>query len=148
MQAAEQKFSRNYLKSFANGVAHMFFSSAEHYAWLAHHYGIPRVTIDLLNLVIEPTEFDIRRNRILAGMCRDSLLRNAKRLTPPGAMVAARLVADFGIYEHEVDECGWESIGASTITVIVTDDRGKEWHGSLTVETMGVSGSGFGDPNR
>uniref|UniRef100_A0A831XM64 Uncharacterized protein n=1 Tax=Geobacter metallireducens TaxID=28232 RepID=A0A831XM64_GEOME len=33
---------RHQLKSFASGTAHLFASSAAHYAWLTHHYGIAR----------------------------------------------------------------------------------------------------------
>lgn len=139
---------RRYLKSFACGTAHMFSCSTAHYAWLAHHYGVARITIDLLNLIIAPIEFGINRNRNLARMCRDSLLRNFKQLKPPGAVTAAWLIADFGIRDHGVDQHGFEWIGKSTFTVILTDDRGKEWCGSRTLDQVSADGSGFGDPNR
>lgn len=145
--AMREQLSRRYLKTFACGTAHKFASSAVHYAWLAHHYGIARVTIDLLALTIEPPEFNIRRNRILAGQCRDSLLCNAKRLKPPGAVTAATLAAEFGIHEHGVDD-HFEWIGPSTFTVILTDDRGKEWRGKITLDRVLAQGDGVGDPNR
>ncbi len=139
--------SRRYLKSFAFGTAHKFATSAAHYAWLAHHYGITRITIDLLAPSIEPAEFDIRRNRILASHCRDSLLRNVKRLKPPGAVTAATLIAEFGIHEYGVDD-RFEWIGPSTFTVVLTDDRGKEWRGEIMLGKVSAEGDGYGDPNR
>ena len=140
--------SRRYLKSFASGTAHMFACSANHYAWLAHHYSIARVTIDLLTLAIEQAEFDINRNRILAGMCRNSLLRSVQRLKPPAKLVAAQLVAEFGIHDYAINQRGSEVIGKSTITIILTDDRGKEWIATDVTEQMLAQGDGFGDPNR
>jgi hypothetical protein len=74
------KLGRKHIKSFASGIAHMFSCSAQHYAWLAYQHRLPTVTIDLLDLRIEPSEFDIERNRILAGMCQRTLLRNAEQL--------------------------------------------------------------------
>ncbi len=139
--------TRRYLKSFAGGTAHMFASSAVHYAWQAHHYGIARVTIDLLALTIEPAEFDIRRNRILAGHCRDSLLRSIERLKPPATLTSAILVAEFGINDYTAVE-DVERIGTSTFTVILTDDRGKEWQGEIVLDKVLATGDGFGDPNR
>jgi len=72
----QKKLGRKHIKSFASGIAHMFACSAQHFAWLAYHHRLPTVTIDLLDLRIEPSEFDIERNRILAGMCQRTLLRN------------------------------------------------------------------------
>lgn len=143
----KRNLSRRHLKSFASGTAHMFASSAVHYAWLAHHYGIAQVTIDLLALTIEPAEFNIQRNRILAGHCRDSLLRSIKRLKPPAALSSAILVAEFGIHDYTAVE-DVERIGTSTFTVILTDDRGKEWKCDSVWEQMLAQGDGFGDPNR
>lgn len=148
MQEPEQRFGRRYLKCYACGIAHKFACSASHYAWLAHHYGIPRITIDLLNLTITPAEFDIRRNRILAEMCRDNLLRNFKDLKPPSSVTAAVLVADFGIQNYEVDHRGAEWIGKSVIAVVLTDDRGREWRGENHSDHVIAQGNGFGDPNR
>ena len=125
----------------------MFACSANHYAWLAHHYGIARVTIDLLALKVAPEEFDIRRNRILAGQCRESLLRNFERLKPPAAVTSAVLIADFGIQDYLSDvQCEWA--GTSTFSVVLTDDRGKEWRGEVIWERVLAQGDGFGDPNR
>ena len=73
----QKKLGRKHIKSFASGIAHMFACSAQHYAWLAYHHRLPTVTFDLLELRIEPAAFDIERNRILAGMCQRTLLRNA-----------------------------------------------------------------------
>ncbi len=144
----ERWLGRRYLKSFASGTAHMFASSATHYAWLAHHYGCPRVTIDLLTLEIEPAEFNIKRNRILADMCRNSLLRSIRRLKPPAFVTSARLIAEFAIQDYAVNEHGSEFIGRSITTVILTDDRGKEWAAMHCFDRMLAQGEGFGDPNR
>jgi len=130
-QKGEENLSRRYLKGFAGGTAHMFACSAQHYAWLAHRYGISHVTIDLLSLKIEPHEFDIERNRILAGHCRASLLRNLERLAQPAAVNSAFLTANFGVDDYrEDDRC--PSVGESSFTVVLTDDRGKEWRGVVT----------------
>ncbi|AVD70381.1 hypothetical protein [Desulfobulbus oralis] len=120
------KLGRKHIKGFASGIAHMFSCSAQHYAWLAYQHQIPTVTIDLFELRIEPAEFDIKRNRILAGMCQKTLLRNAGQLAPPGAVASAVLSAHFGIDDYSEDGCS-ASIGRSVFTAIMTDDRGKEW---------------------
>ena len=131
MEAAETTFGqknldRKHIKSFASGIAHMFACSAQHYAWLAYQHQLPIVTIDLLELRIDPAEFDIERNRILAGMCQRTLLRNSGQLAPPGAVVSAVLSAHFGIDDYS--EGGHSaSIGRSVFTVVLADDRGKEW---------------------
>ena len=124
--SGQKKMGRKHIKSFASGIAHMFACSAQHYAWLAYQHRLPTVTIDLLELRIDPAEFDIERNRILAGMCQRTLLRNAGQLAPPGAIVSAVLSAHFGIDDYSEDGRS-ASIGRSDFTVILTDDRGKEW---------------------
>ena len=140
--------NRRYLKCFACGIAHKFSCSANHYAWLARHYGISRITIDLLNLTIEPVEFDIPRNQILAGMCRDNLLHNVRDLKPPASVVSAVLIADFDIQDYGVGQSGFEYIGESTFTVLLTDDQEKCWRGERTLDQVLADGDGFGDPNR
>ncbi|QVW35328.1 hypothetical protein KIP69_00310 [Geobacter sulfurreducens] len=80
----QKKLGRKHIKSFASGIAHMFACSAQHYAWLAYQHQLLTVAIDLLELRIEPSEFDIERNRTLASMCQRTLLRNAGQLAPPG----------------------------------------------------------------
>ena len=122
----QKKLGRKHIKSFASGIAHMFACSAQHYAWLAYQHRLLTVTIDLLELRIEPAEFDIERNRILAGMCQRTLFRNAGQLAPPGAVVTAVLSAHFGIDDHSENGRS-ASIGRSVFTVILTDDRGKAW---------------------
>jgi hypothetical protein len=139
--------SRRYLKCFACGIAHKFACSVSHYAWLAHHYGISRITIDLLNLTITPAEFDIRRNRNLAEMCRDNLLRNFRDLKPPASVASAVLIADFGIQNYARNEHS-EWLGKSVFTVILTDDRGKDWRAENHSDHVLAQGGGFGDPNR
>jgi hypothetical protein len=126
--ARHNQLSRKHIKGFAGGIAHQFACSAQHYAWLAHQYHKQSVTIDLLNLQIEPAEFDIERNRNLAAMCRDNLLRNTEQLVSSAAVVSATLHADFGIGDYSV-EGGATSIGRSVFTVHLVDDRGKEWIG-------------------
>ncbi|MBG0790934.1 MAG: hypothetical protein H0S80_10595 [Desulfovibrionaceae bacterium] len=121
------QLGRKHIKSFASGIAHMFASSAQHYAWLAHKLGIPMVTIDLIELRIEPFEFNIDRNRVLAEMCQRTLFRNIERLTPPGSVVSAALSAQFGIDDYS-ENSGAASIGESIFSVILTDDQGKKWH--------------------
>ena len=116
---------RKHIKSFASGIAHMFSCSAQHYAWLAYQHRLPTVTIDLLALRIEPLEFDIERNRILAGMCRSTLRQNCKRLTPPAAVSSAVLSAHFGIDDYADDGYFFTSIGRSVFTVTLTDDQGR-----------------------
>ena len=131
----QKKLGRKHIKSFASGIAHMFACSAQHYAWLAYHHRLPTVTIDLLELRIEPADFDIERNRILAGMCQRTLLRNAEQLAPPGTVVTAVLSAHFGIDDYSEDARS-ASIGRSIFTVILTDDRGKEWRVDHAEERM------------
>lgn len=113
----------------------MFACSAEHYGWLANQHRMPTVTIDLLELRIEPAEFDIERNRILAGMCQRTLLRNAGQLAPPGAVTSAFLSAHFGIDDYS-ENGRYGKIGRSVFSVILTDDRGKEWRVDLAVARM------------
>lgn len=125
-------------KGYAGGITQMFAHSAEHYAWLAYNYQKPVVTIDLLTLRIEPPEFDIERNRILAEHCRHTLLRNLKTLAPPGSVIAAVLRASFGIDGYQVAG-RHTTLGESIFTVILTDDRGKEWRGEHREERMLVA---------
>jgi hypothetical protein len=131
----QKELGRKHIKSFASGIAHMFACSAQHYAWLAYQHRLPTVTIDLLELRIEPSEFDIERNRILAGMCQRTLLRNAGQLAPPGAVASAVLSAHFGIDDYS-DDGRSASIGRSIFTMILTDDRGKEWRVDHPEERM------------
>ena len=131
----QKKLGRKYIKSFAGGIAQMFACSAQHYAWLAYQNRMPTVTINLLELRIEPVEFDIKRNRILAGMCQRTLLRNVGKLAQPGAVVTAVLSAHFEIDDYS--ESGHSAlIGRSVFTVILTDDRGKEWRVDHAEERM------------
>lgn len=131
----QKKLGRKHIKSFASGIAHMFACSARHYAWLAYQHRLPTVTIDLLELRIEPAEVDIERNRILAGMCQRTLVRNAGQLAPPCAVVTAVLSAHFEIDDHSEDGRS-ASIGRSVFTVILTDDRGKAWRVDHAEERM------------
>ena len=131
----QKKLGRKHIKSFASGIAHMFACSAQHYAWLAYRHRLPTVAIDLLKLRIEPSEFDIERNRTLAGMCQRTLLRNAGQLALPGVVALAVLSAHFGIDDYSEDGSS-ASIGRSVFTVILTDDRGKEWRVDHAEERM------------
>ncbi|WP_298031776.1 hypothetical protein [uncultured Desulfovibrio sp.] len=126
--ARHNQLSRKHIKGFAGGIAHQFACSAQHYAWLAHKHHKQSVTIDLFKLRIEPSEFDIERNRNLAAMCRDNLLKNTAQLVPTAAVVSATMHADFGIGDYSA-EGGAASIGRSVFTVRLVDDRGKEWVG-------------------
>jgi hypothetical protein len=131
----QKKLGRKHIKSFASGIAHMFACAAQHYAWLAYQFQLPTATIDLLELRIEPAEFDIERNRILAGMCQKTLLRNVGQLAPPGAVASAVLFARFGIHDYSKDGRS-ASIGSSVFTVILTDERGKQWRVDHVEERM------------
>lgn len=131
----QKKFGRKHIKSFASGIAHMFTCSAQHYVWLAYQHQLPTVTIDLLELRIEPAAFDIERNRILAEMCRKTLLKNAGQLARPGAVASAVLSAHFGIDDYSEDGSS-ASIGRSVFTVILIDDRSKEWRVDHAEERM------------
>lgn len=91
------------------------------------------MTRDLLELRIEPAEFDIERNQILAGMCQRTLFRNTGQLAPPSVVVSAVLSAHFGIDDYS-EHGRSASIGRSVFTVILTDDRGKEWRVGHTIE--------------
>jgi hypothetical protein len=127
--ARHNQLSRKHIKGFACGITHKFACSAQHYAWLAHQHHKQSVTIDLLKLQIEPAEFDIERNRNLAAVCRDNLLRNTAQLAYPAVVVSATLHADFGIGDYSTEE-GTASIGRSAFTVRLVDNRGKEWLGA------------------
>ena len=135
MPFEQKKLGRKHIRSFASGIAHMFACSAQHYTWLAYQHRLPTATIDLLELRIEPVDFDIARNRILAGMCQKALLRDVGQLAPPGAVVSAVLSAHFGIDDYSEDGHS-ASIGRSVFTVILTDDRGKEWRVDHDEERM------------
>ncbi len=117
---------RKHIKSFASGIAHMFSCSAMHFAWIAYESKSPSVTIDLLTGKIEPSEFDIERNRILVGMCHSALQGNIKTLAPPGTINAANLTVNFGIDDYRTEGLT-STIGETTYGVTLTDDRGKNW---------------------
>jgi len=142
---ALRKSSRRDLKGFAGGIAHMFSCSAQHYAWLAHQFGISVGTVDLFFLRITPEEFDIGRNRTLAEQCRSTLLRNLERLKPPAAVTSAILTINFGIHDYRKKDTYGASIGASTFTVILTDDRGKEWVGTVADQRVLAQGGSAQD---
>ncbi len=144
---SDRLFGRKHILCFGAGIADMFAASAEHIAWLAHHYGIRQVTVDLLSLEITPGQFNIPRNQQLAKLCRNSLLRNAQRLKPPGALTHAKLIADFDIEDYQI-EPKFETVGKTTITVFLTDDRGKVWKSTLVSPRLLALKSGFGDPSR
>jgi len=133
-KAPSPRLGRKHLKCFASGIAHMFACSAEHYALMAHQHQIQEVKIDLFSLKTEPIEFNIKRNRILAGMCQRSLFRNIEKLNPPGSVNSAVLIAHFGIDDYSKDNRGVSSIGEFIYSVILTDDRGKEWRVDTRVE--------------
>jgi len=133
----QKKLGRKYIKGFAGGIAHMFACSAQHYAWLARKHGLSVVTIDLFKLQISPAEFDIERNRILAGMCQRTLSQNIGQLASPDFVTAAVLSVNFGIAEY-VPDGGSDVIGRSVFTVLLTDDRGKVWRGEHVERIMRI----------
>lgn len=125
--------NRRNLKNYARGLAHKFACSAEHFAWLAYTHKSPRVTIDLITMDIEPPLFDIDRNRNLAHMCRVGLLGNIRLLAPPATVVAAVLIADFGIDDYREGE-PYPTVGTTVFTVTLTDERGRDWSNFVSVE--------------
>jgi hypothetical protein len=125
--------SRREIKSWASGIANIFACSANHYAWLACHHRLERITIDLISLQIDPPEFDIERNRILAGYCRDCMFRNVQQLLPPANITEAILIADF-----EIRNVSEDSQVPLTTTVTLTDDRGKKWICVLKVKGVPI----------
>ena len=128
-QQTERFFkSRRDLKGIACSIAHKFASSLQHYAWLARHHGATVITVDLFTPHILPEPFDIERNRILAVMCRKNLDHLLKRLKPPIKVVSSVLTMEFDIQDH-IDDGYSESVGLTTVTVVLTDERGKAWTG-------------------
>ena len=120
---------RRELKGLAYNLAQKFSCSAEHFAWLAMHHKEPAVTIDLFSLQISPGLFDIERNRILAGECRESIDWFAKQIKPV-EIRAAVLAASFGIEDVEPDgKYAW--MAKAVFTVSLTDDMGRIWVGTL-----------------
>ena len=121
---------RRELRGFAQSIAHKFSCSAEHYAFLAMHHNEPTVTIDLLTVAISPSVFDIERNRILAGFCRENLLQLVKKLAPVELQMAT-LTAWFdndNIKPHMKNYWyGW-----SRIVVELTDESGRSWTGEVS----------------
>lgn len=131
--------SRRELTGIARSIADKFSTSLQHYAWLAHHHGIETVTIDLLAPRISPEPFDIERNRILADMCRKNLNELLQRFPPPAKVVSAELTADFTI-QGSADGKQSEAMGPTTVTVFLTDERGRKWLGVNTTKTTIAQG--------
>ncbi|MDD5100315.1 MAG: hypothetical protein PHP66_05130 [Syntrophales bacterium] len=125
--------SRRELTGVARSIAHKFAFSLEHYAWLARHRGIPAVTMDLLQPQITPAPFDIERNRILANLCRQNLNELLKRLRPPAQVRSALLTAEFTLPDRLTDDSE-DAMGRTTVTVVLTDEQGKEWAGTHVLE--------------
>ena len=66
----QKKLGRKHIKSFASGIAHMFACSAQHYAWLAYQNQLPTVTIDLLELRIDPLNSTLKGTGFLPRCVR------------------------------------------------------------------------------
>lgn len=131
--------TRRELTGIARGIADKFSVSLQHYAWLARKHGIKTVAIDLLAPRISPEPFDIERNRMLADMCRENLNELLQRLPPPVKVLSAELTADFTI-PGSADEEQREAMGPTTVTVLLTDERGKKWLGVNRTETTLAQG--------
>ena len=125
--------SRRELTGVARSIAHKFAFSLEHYAWLARHHGTPTVTVNLLQPEITPAPFDIERNRILAAMCRRNLHELLKRLRPPAQVLSALLTAEFTLPDRLTDDSE-DAMERTTVTVVLTDEQGKEWMGTVVLE--------------
>ncbi len=120
--------SRRDLTGIARSIADKFSVSVQHYAWLARKHGTKTVTIDLLTPRISPAPFDIERNQILADMCRGNLKELLRRLPPPAEVMSAELKAEFSIQDSADGEQS-DTMGPTTVTVHLTDERGKKWLG-------------------
>jgi len=131
--------SRRELTGIARSMADKFSVSLQHYAWLARKHGIKTVSIDLMAPRISPEPFDNERNRILADMCRENLNELLQRLPPPAKVMSADLTADFTIQGAADGEQSGE-MGPTTVTVVLTDERGKKWLGVNRTETTLAQG--------
>lgn len=125
---------RRYLKSFASGIAYQFLCSCEHYAYMAYQHRVRIVEIDLLTLRISPDIFCIDRNLNLARICQRTLYRSIEWHAMQNKLTAAVIRANFGIDTYTAVPDRIPTIGKSTFTVILTDDRGKEWKVELIDE--------------
>ena len=112
---------RRALRGVAWNVAHVFAGSCEHYVAMSFQHHVRYVVLDLLWGTIQPAFFDIRRNRILAEMCRNTLARNVAPFTNFD-LLGARL-----ILETRLEEVGNGRRSTALVTVTLTDDRGREW---------------------
>lgn len=117
---------RKYIKSFASGIAFQFACSADHFAWLAWQEGLPVTLVDLISGRIMPEWLEIDRNLNLVQLCHSSLLYSLKRLKPPAMILSAKIEIRFGLTGYQHDSHIPEPGGAS-YTVILTDDRNKDW---------------------
>lgn len=108
------------LKGFAHDIALQFSMSAEHFAAMARALRIPTVIIDLKSGAIYPADFDILRNRVLVGMCQESLERMQAREGLPH-LPAASITATFALEGPETH----------SIECAVTDATGHVHRGSF-----------------
>jgi len=65
-------------------------------------------------------------------MCRENLNDLLQRLPPPAKVMSAELTADFTIQGSAAGEQSRE-MGPTTVTVCLTDERGKKWIGVNSV---------------
>lgn len=122
------------LKGYAYNIAHKFSCSAEYFCFMALRDNVPVLTIDLLTSEIKPESFDIERNQILVGHCRDNLLYlvNNHAVKLQNAKLTVYFTEDGYSQINSIrHEDGYYLIGSVRYEVILTDERGKNWVGVL-----------------
>ena len=121
---------RRSLEGFAYNIAQKFTTSWEHIAWMALEHRAPVMTVDLLTGGISPAAFDIERNRILVGMCRETLRHIVTKVFPANLKLAS-LVARFG--SEIIAESGVRQRIAASCIVTLVEDSGMEAEGKVDV---------------
>lgn len=61
-----------HLRNVAHNIAHKFSCSSGYFAKLSYDNKLVNVAIDILNGSVQPAIFDIERNNILIGYCKDN----------------------------------------------------------------------------
>lgn len=108
------------LKGFACSIAHKFSCSAEYFCFMSYRDKQPVVNIDLLSLKIEPDSFNIERNRILVGYCRDNLLK----LTERHGLIIKNATLTCYFTENPTT-----ILNPARFEVCIIDEMDKEWCG-------------------
>lgn len=128
------------LPDLGHALASRFALSMEHFAWIAMASGIGQVSLDLLHGSIEPPVFDTDRNRVLAGMLRELVVR-AQESEFDHRLQAVRLVVHFDLTSGNPPV----PLVDALVRVVVTDDRGRDWARELRVAGVQCSPPRPGD---